>query len=151
MHGLRSGRTRLHVARIPGESTTRTPSHHKLKHQYNASDSHPPPGLFFKQTFPPTQKAYPTNVPATPSRLGNSHIPPQPESPNSRIISTSMSGSRSPRLGNTLGLPGQGQGETMRRRGSGQGMEAFSGPMGSKRSSFSNGQSGKLGVAGGQE
>ena len=45
-----------------------------------------------------------------------------------------MSGSRSPRS-TTLGLPGQA--EPMRRIGSGQGMGAFAGPMGSKRNSFS--------------
>jgi hypothetical protein len=47
-----------------------------------------------------------------------------------------MMGSRSPRASN-LGLPGQG--EPMRRIGSGQGMDAFAGPMGGKRNSFSQG------------
>jgi hypothetical protein len=139
----------MHVDRVSGKLLDSFST--KLTMQYNASDAHPPPGLFFKQTFPPTSKAYPSNIPATPSRLGSySHIAPQPDSPTMRmgIGSTTMSGSRSPRTSNTLGLPGQGQGrgEPMSRRGSGQGMEAFAGPMGAKRSSFSNGQSGRLGV-----
>jgi hypothetical protein len=97
--------------------------------------------MFWKQTFPPNPRAYPGNIPATPSRLGTSHLPDQPDSPNSR----NMSGSRSPRS-TTLGLPGQG--EPMRRIGSGQGMGAFAGPMGGKRNSFSGGPSIKTGPTG---
>jgi hypothetical protein len=51
--------------------------------------------------------------------------------------------SRSPRASN-LGLPGQG--EPMRRIGSGQGMDAFAGPMGGKRNSFSQGMGIKNGA-----
>jgi hypothetical protein len=58
-----------------------------------------------------------------------------------------MMGSRSPRASN-LGLPGQGQGESMRRIGSGQGMDAFAGPMGAKRNSFSQGLGIKNGAGG---
>jgi len=56
-----------------------------------------------------------------------------------------MMGSRSPRASN-LGLPGQG--EPMRRIGSGQGMGAFAGPMGSKRNSFSGGPTVKTSASG---
>jgi hypothetical protein len=125
------------VLRLSGSS--------KADGQSHSNDAQPAQGLFFKQTFPPGRQAYPSNVPATPSRLGtSSHVAGPPDSPTSRLAPT-MSGSRSPRIGSSLGLPGQA--ESMRRIGSGQGMDAFAGPMGGKRNSFgSQGQTAKTGA-----
>ncbi|ORY33011.1 translation initiation factor eIF 4e-like domain-containing protein [Naematelia encephala] len=108
-----------------------------LEFQYNSSNSTPPPGKFMHIPF--SARPSFSHAPPTPSRLGATSMgpPPSPRSP------TPLSAMLPPkpvavRTTDTLAPPAQG----MKRVQSGQGANAFAGPMGGGRGSLSGSQGG---------